>query len=94
MISPPHHGRGYATAIGEALIVFGLNTLGLNRILAACNPANVASEHILREKLGMRFEREVEPRPGFRRRVYSSVGASEIPFKIQAQRPARKTLQP
>jgi hypothetical protein len=28
------------------------------------------SEHILRDTLKMRFEREVEPRPNVRRRVY------------------------
>jgi hypothetical protein len=33
---------------------------------------NHASEHILRDKLHMRFECQVEPKPGFHRRVYSA----------------------
>lgn len=67
-----HHGRGYATALGQRLITHALESLQLTRVLAACNPLNHASEHILRDKLHMRFERQVEPRPGFRRRVYSA----------------------
>jgi RimJ/RimL family protein N-acetyltransferase len=72
VIANSYHGRGYATLLGKALIEYALTTLRLRRILAACNPANVSSEHILRDKLTMRFEREVEVRPGFRRRVYST----------------------
>jgi RimJ/RimL family protein N-acetyltransferase len=65
-----HHGKGYATALGQRLIRHALQVLSMTRILAACNPANAASEHILRDKLQMQFEREVEVRPNFRRRVY------------------------
>jgi hypothetical protein len=50
-------------------------SLDLTRVLAACNPMNPASEHILRDKLDMRFERQVEPKPGFHRRVYSAQNA-------------------
>ena len=57
---------------GAVLIAYGLESLRRPRILAACNPLNAASEHILRDKLNMRFEQQVEPRPGFRRRVYSA----------------------
>jgi RimJ/RimL family protein N-acetyltransferase len=76
VIAKRHQGRGYATALGRALIRYALDTWKLNRILAACNPANAPSEHILRDKLKMRFEGEVEPRPNFRRRVYSA--ASDV----------------
>jgi len=64
-----HHGRGYATVLGEALILRAQERLGLNRVLAACHPANAASEHVLRDKLRMRFEREVTV-TGRARRVY------------------------
>jgi RimJ/RimL family protein N-acetyltransferase len=80
VIAKRHQGLGYATALGRALIRYALDTWKLNRILAACNPANAPSEHILRDKLKMRFEGEVEPRPNFRRRVYSAaldVGVQE-----------------
>jgi RimJ/RimL family protein N-acetyltransferase len=72
VLAQAHHGRGYATALGRRLISHALESLKLPRVLAACNPLNHASEHILRDKLHMRFERQVEPRPGFHRRVYST----------------------
>ena len=74
VIAMPHQGLGYATALGQAFIRYALDALKLPRILAACNPSNAPSLHILRDKLGMRFEHEVEPRPGFRRCVYSATG--------------------
>ena len=72
VLAKEHHGRGYATALGEALIRQALESRRLPRVLAACNPLNHASERILRDKLQMRFERQVEPRSGFCRRVYSA----------------------
>jgi RimJ/RimL family protein N-acetyltransferase len=73
VLAEDHHGRGYATALGEALIRHALESWRRPRILAACNPLNHASERILRDRLQMRFERQVEPRTGFCRRVYSAV---------------------
>ena len=67
-----HHGRGYATALGRALIAYALKSWRLPRVLGACHPLNHASAHVLRDKLGMRFERAVEPRPGFHRLVFSA----------------------
>jgi RimJ/RimL family protein N-acetyltransferase len=72
VIAKRHHGHGYATAVGEQLIVYALESLRLARILVACNPSNATSEHILREKFKMEFEREVETRPNYRRRVYAA----------------------
>ena len=72
VLATEHHGRGYATALGEALIRHALDSWRLPRILAACNPLNHASERILRDKLQMRFERQVERRAGSCRRVYSA----------------------
>ena len=72
ILARQHHGRGYATAIGWQLIRHALDVWRLSRVLAACHPLNHASERVLRDKLHMRFERQVEPRPGFRRRVYSA----------------------
>jgi len=72
VLAQAHHGRGYATALGRRLITHALELLRLPRVLGACNPLNHASEHILRDKLHMRFERQVEPKPGFHRRVYSA----------------------
>jgi [ribosomal protein S5]-alanine N-acetyltransferase len=60
VIAQSHHGQGYATRLGNALIQHALLVLGRRRVLAACNPENLASKHVLSEKLGMRFERHVE----------------------------------
>jgi RimJ/RimL family protein N-acetyltransferase len=72
VLAKDHHGRGYATALGDALIRQALKSWQLPRVLAACSPLNHASERILRDKLHMRFEQQVEPRAGFSRRVYSA----------------------
>jgi ribosomal-protein-alanine N-acetyltransferase len=77
VLAKQHHGKGYATALGHQFIRHALDVVSMKRVLAACNPANVASEHILRDKLEMRFEREVEVRPHFRRRVYVSTAATK-----------------
>lgn len=47
--------RGFATETAKALLKFGFEQLNLHRIFATCDPANVASKHVL-EKIGMRLE--------------------------------------
>jgi RimJ/RimL family protein N-acetyltransferase len=85
VLAHEHHGRGYATALGERLIMYALESWRLPRVLAACHPLNRASERILRDKLHMRFERQVEPRPGFHRRVYSAApGWRRDEFEVDA----------
>jgi RimJ/RimL family protein N-acetyltransferase len=48
-------GQGYATETAKALLKFGFETLDLHRIFATCDPANIASAHVL-EKTGMKRE--------------------------------------
>jgi RimJ/RimL family protein N-acetyltransferase len=48
-------GQGYATETAKALLKFGFNQLNLHRIFATCDPANIASAHVL-EKIGMQHE--------------------------------------
>lgn len=48
-------GQGYATETAKALLRFGFQQLGLHRIYATCDPANIASVHVL-EKIGMQRE--------------------------------------
>lgn len=50
-----HWGRGFASEMLEALLGYGFDTLGLNRVEADIDPANAASGRVL-EKLG--FKRE------------------------------------
>jgi RimJ/RimL family protein N-acetyltransferase len=60
-----HHRQGYATEAGLELLRYGFEALHLHRIIATCQPENVAS-HGVAGKLGMRREahfRQCIPRP-------------------------------
>lgn len=46
-------GRGYATEAARAIVRYGLDELGLPRIVAAIHPDNYASRRVV-DKLGMR----------------------------------------
>jgi RimJ/RimL family protein N-acetyltransferase len=48
-------GQGYATEAARALIGFGVTSLGLHRVEATCEPANLASVRVM-AKLGMSRE--------------------------------------
>ncbi len=50
-----YHGHGYATEAAMALLQYGFERLHLHRIIATCQPENVASWRVM-EKLGMRRE--------------------------------------
>ncbi|HEX2741953.1 MAG TPA: GNAT family N-acetyltransferase [Rubrobacter sp.] len=61
-----YHGQGYATEAAVALLQYGFEALHLHRIIATCQPENVASWRVM-EKLGMRREahfRKCIRRPG------------------------------
>jgi RimJ/RimL family protein N-acetyltransferase len=55
LIDPAHAGRGYATAIGEALLELAFEGIGVRRVTAGCFADNLPSVRVL-EKLGMRRE--------------------------------------
>jgi RimJ/RimL family protein N-acetyltransferase len=48
-------GQGHGTETAMALLGLGFGHLGLHRIFATCDPANVASARVL-EKIGMQRE--------------------------------------
>jgi ribosomal-protein-alanine N-acetyltransferase len=48
-------GKGYAFEASKALVDFGFESMGLNRIYATVDPENLRSERVL-EKLGMQYE--------------------------------------
>ncbi len=52
---PRYQGRGYATEAAAALLRHGFGTLGLHRVVATCQPENVASWRVM-EKIGLRRE--------------------------------------
>jgi ribosomal-protein-alanine N-acetyltransferase len=54
-IGKPFWGRGYATEAGRAMLRFGFETLGLNKVHAAVFLRNPASDRVIR-KLGMQWE--------------------------------------
>jgi len=66
-ISSVHQGRGYATEAARALMDFAFSTLRCHRMVATCQPENVASWRVM-EKLGMRREAH------FRRGLYQQTG--------------------
>jgi ribosomal-protein-alanine N-acetyltransferase len=48
-------GNGYATEGARALLHYGFDTLGLDRIVAVANPANARSRRVI-EKIGLQFK--------------------------------------
>ena len=54
-IAKPYWGRGYATEAAEAMIAFGFDGIGLNKIHAAYFLRNPASARVI-EKIGMTYE--------------------------------------
>jgi RimJ/RimL family protein N-acetyltransferase len=55
VFDPRYHRRGYATEAAAALLRHGFETLRVHRIVATCQPENVASWRVM-EKIGMRRE--------------------------------------
>lgn len=58
-LAVPYWGQGLATESCKAVMQFGLETLGLKRIVGFILPENKASLNVLL-KLGFEFEKEVE----------------------------------
>jgi ribosomal-protein-alanine N-acetyltransferase len=54
-IGRPHQRRGYATEAAGALLAHAFVTLRRHRVVATCQPENIASWRVM-EKLGMRRE--------------------------------------
>ncbi|MGA3675530.1 GNAT family N-acetyltransferase [Lysinibacillus agricola] len=56
---PTYWGKGYAYEAASAVLAYGLDTLGLKRIVAITSQDNYASAKLL-EKVGLKFERLVQ----------------------------------
>jgi [ribosomal protein S5]-alanine N-acetyltransferase len=69
LIDPAAWGNGYASEIGQALIRYALDRLGLQRLIALIKPGNKASERVA-VKLGMSLEKEIIRPSGELRKVY------------------------
>lgn len=55
VLHPNYHRRGYTTQGAQALLQYGFEHQKLHRIIATCQPENVASYRVM-EKIGMRRE--------------------------------------
>jgi [ribosomal protein S5]-alanine N-acetyltransferase len=55
IFNPVYQGQGYATEASIALIRYGFEHWGIHRVVAHCNPQNIASWRVM-EKIGMRRE--------------------------------------
>jgi len=55
IFNPHFHNQGYATESSTALICYGFQHMGIHRVVAHCNPKNIASCRVL-EKIGMKRE--------------------------------------
>ena len=56
-LDPHYWGQGLATEAAQAALAYGCDHLGLRRVIAIIEAANVASVRVA-EKLGMRWEKE------------------------------------
>ena len=55
VLGAQHQRQGYATEAARSLLAYAFETLGCHRVIATCQPENVASWRVM-EKLGMRRE--------------------------------------
>lgn len=62
IVAPEHRGRGIASEAAAALVAHAFAALGLARVVATTEHANLASIGVMR-RLGMRIERNPTPEP-------------------------------
>lgn len=55
IFNPKYQRKGYATESSKALIEYSFSNFNTHRVIARCNPKNIASWKVL-EKLGMKRE--------------------------------------
>ncbi|QVY62651.1 GNAT family N-acetyltransferase [Cytobacillus gottheilii] len=55
VFNPKYYSKGYASEAAKALLDYGFGKMKLHRIIATCQPENIASYRIM-EKIGMRRE--------------------------------------
>lgn len=56
-------GQGLATEAARAIVEYGFGKLALRRLVCLIDPGNLASQRVS-EKIGMRFEKQVEEYEG------------------------------
>ncbi|HZW03262.1 MAG TPA: GNAT family N-acetyltransferase [Anaerolineaceae bacterium] len=66
IFNPQFQGQGYASESASALVRYAFEQMGVHRVVAHCNPENVASWRVM-EKIGMRREGHLRKNIFFRR---------------------------
>ena len=72
IVAPEHRGCGIASEAAAALVAHAFAELGLARVVATTEHANLASLGVMR-RLGMRIERNPGPEPAW----FQTVGVLE-----------------
>ena len=75
IFNPRFQNQGYASESAAALIRYGFEHWGIHRVMAHCNPENIASWRVL-EKIGMHREGY------FRRNVFFKTEADGAPIWV------------
>ncbi|OLE55211.1 MAG: GNAT family N-acetyltransferase [Acidobacteria bacterium 13_1_20CM_3_53_8] len=57
LLDSPYWRQGFATEAARAVLAYGFEHLGLDRIVAVARPENIGSYRVM-EKVGMEYERE------------------------------------
>jgi len=77
IFNPAFHNKGYASESACGLVHFGFTHGGIHRVIAHCNPENIASWKVL-EKIGMRREAY------FRKNVFFRTAADGSPLWLDS----------
>jgi len=82
-VSSRRVGRGFGTEIGQAMLRYGFDSVGLHRIFAQCRVENFASRRIM-AKLGMREEGVLRENVLARNEWWSSIQCSILSTETNA----------
>jgi [ribosomal protein S5]-alanine N-acetyltransferase len=59
LLDRPHWRKGLATEAAQAIVRYGFEKLGRDRLVALAKPENLASRRVM-EKIGMQYEKSVQ----------------------------------
>ena len=92
VLARPHWNRGLTTEAVQAVLRFGFEVVGLNRISAVCHVDNAASERVM-QKVGMTYEGTIREgylvKGGFESRKLYAILRREWLAQRGQQSPAR-----
>lgn len=90
-LSRPHWGQGITTEAAKALLHYGFQAIGLDKIVAIVKPENIASQRVI-EKLGLNYRKKILGLPKkfkfFEGLLYYSLTREEYKRDVEAASPA------